>query len=82
MTPRKKAEELIDKFHIKVYVSFVENSIPSVVNALMLYDSAKQCALLAVDELLNEYPAQCPENSYEMERHLFWKEVKQEIENL
>lgn len=41
---------------------------------------AKECALVAVDELLNEYPAQCPPDSYEMVRFLFWKDVKQEIE--
>jgi hypothetical protein len=73
MTPKEKAEELVDRFHIKVHVSFVENSIPSVVNALMLYDSTKQCALIAVDELIK----QCSDaNSW------YWEEVKIEIKNL
>lgn len=71
MTPKQKAEELVDKFHIKVHVSFVENSIPSVVNALMLYDSAKQLALIAVDEIL-KLRVNIP----------YWQEVKEEIENL
>ena len=71
MTPKEKAEELVDKFHIKVHVSFVENSIPSVVNALMLYDSAKQLALTAVDEIL-KLRVNIP----------YWQEVKEEIENL
>ena len=71
MTPKEKAEELVDKFHIKVHVSFVENSIPSVVNALMLYDSAKQLALIAVDEIL-KLRMNIP----------YWQEVKEEIENL
>jgi len=71
MTPKEKAEELVDKFHIKVHVSFVENSIPSVVNALMLYDSAKQLALIAVDEIL-KLRVNIP----------YWQEVKEEIENL
>ena len=70
MTPKEKAEELVDKFHIKVHVSFVENSIPSVVNALMLYDSAKQLALIAVDEIL-KLRMNIP----------YWQEVKKEIEN-
>jgi len=70
MTPKQKAEELVDKFHIKVHVSFVENSIPSVVNALMLYDSAKQLALIAVDEIL-KLRMNVP----------YWQEVKKEIEN-
>ena len=70
MTPKEEAEELVDKFHIKVHVSFVENSIPSVVNALMLYDSAKQLALTAVDEIL-KLRMNIP----------YWQEVKKEIEN-
>jgi hypothetical protein len=46
------------------------------------YNCAKQCALIAVDEILKEYPSQCPPDSYEMERHLYWIEVKKEIEKL
>jgi hypothetical protein len=42
----------------------------------------KQCALIALDEILNEYPSQVPKDSYEMERHLYWQEVKKEIEKL
>ena len=30
MTPKEKAEELVDKFHIKVYVSFIENILYSI----------------------------------------------------
>lgn len=32
--------------------------------------------------IINEYPSQCPKDSYEMERYLYWQEVKQEIEKL
>jgi hypothetical protein len=81
MTPKEKAEELVDKFHIKVHVSFVENSIPSVVNALMLYDSAKQLALIAVDEIIASNPIAFDEDDNCIEKN-WWKEVKQEIENL
>ena len=41
-----------------------------------------ECSLVAAEEMLNEYPAQCPEGSYEMERHLFWQDVKSEIEKI
>jgi hypothetical protein len=76
MTPKEKAEELVDKFHIKVYVSFIENSIPSVINALMLYNSAKQCALIAVDEIIITLAEDInPLVNY-------WFKVKLEIENL
>jgi hypothetical protein len=81
MTPKEKAEELIDKFHIKVHVSFVENSIPSVVNALMLYDSAKQLALIAVDEIIKSNPIKFDEDDNCIASY-WWQEVKQEIENL
>ena len=86
MTPKEKAEELVDKFHIKVHVSFVENSIPSVVNALMLYDSAKQLALIAVDEILDFMMDDDKESEtcYWANHPLlsYWYEVKKEIELL
>lgn len=73
MTSQEKADELILKFKqlpqggtIAWYLSF---------------ELSKKCALIAVNEMLNEYPAQCPDGSFEMERHLFWQEVKQRIEN-
>ena len=69
MTPKEKAKELVDKF------SDLEDGE-------MYIGKAKQCALIAVDEMLNEYPNQCPKDSYEYERHLYWLEVKSEIENI
>jgi hypothetical protein len=81
MTPQEKAEELIDKFHIKVYVSFIENSIPSIVNALMLYNSAKECALIAVDEIIKSNPIAFDEDDNCIAKQ-WWQEVKTEIEKL
>ena len=66
MTEKQKAAYLIIKYMSKV----VDMKL------------AKECALVTVNELLNEYPAQFPPDSYEMERHLYWMEVKQEIENI
>ena len=43
---------------------------------------AKQCALIAVEEILECSPAQCPKESYEMEQHIYWQQVKTEINNL
>jgi hypothetical protein len=43
---------------------------------------AIECALVAVEEMLNEYNGMCPEGSYEMERYLYFTQVKQEIEKL
>ena len=67
MTPKEKAEELIHK----MYVGFVHN----------LYSyKAKQCALIAVDEIINSVvitDLTTAENQF-----IYWEEVKQELEKL
>lgn len=83
MTPKEKAIELVSKYCIKVEVSFIEHSIPTLVNASMRYSSAKECALIAVNEIIASIPTK-PSNA-KMERLdaiMFWIEVKQEIEKL
>jgi hypothetical protein len=71
MTPKEKAQEIFDKYYI-VCQEFTEEIQCSI--------QAKQCALIAVDELIN----QCW--SYrEIDLGLaleYWEEVKQEIEKL
>jgi len=59
MTPKLKAKELVDKF-----------------SAVPLLDSyeAKQCALIAVDEIIKVV-------GYNSESHI-WMKVKQEIEKI
>ena len=59
MTSKEKAEELALKYH-NLWING---------NSIM----AKQCALIAVDEIL--------EHCYQVMKP-FWEEVKQEIENL
>lgn len=66
MTPKEKSEELFG-----IYLIYTGNQT-----------LAKKCALIAVEEMLNEYPIQVPKDSYEMERHLYWQEVKKELEKL
>ena len=63
MTPKLKAKELIDKF----------SNVP-------LLDSyeAKQCALIAVDEIILEMDNVMLPNPFKQ----YWNEVKQEIEKL
>ena len=72
MTPKKKAEELVDKFINTFYKTqdFVWKS------------TAKQCALIAVDEVLdlNLGLSNCDENNWDIDK--FYLEVKQEIEKL
>jgi len=65
MSPKEKSKELVDKYYNRV-------------NSFIDHHMAKQCALIAVDELIrlesdfdNYYP-----------QHKFWQQVKIEIENL
>jgi hypothetical protein len=69
MTPKEKAKELVDKFRLHVLEKdFFGDSVE--------HDNAKQCALIAVDELINSMAIQqCNADEY-------WQEVKQEIEKL
>jgi len=71
MTPKEKAEELVDKFKLKQ--NFFTNSF--------IKTTAKQCALIAVNEILNEFP-QGFKGNFEERRKQYWQEVKKEIEKL
>jgi hypothetical protein len=68
MTPKQKAEELFAKY------AFLTISDMSDEN----FNQTKQCALIAVDEVLNE------ENHFiQTDAHLlYWEQIKQEIEKL
>jgi hypothetical protein len=75
MTAKDKAKELVEKFiehtqewdEIDGYVNDVYNS--------------KQCALIAVDEILDDDVYDMSEELFE-KRINYWEEVKQEIQNL
>ena len=65
MTPKEKAEELVEQFTFRCEECN--------------YDwNAKQCALIAVDELIDNY-----EEKYKYcLTKIYWEEVKHEIEKL
>jgi hypothetical protein len=65
MTPKEKAEELVDKFENYSFMD-IDARISS-------FESAKQCALIAVDEIIE---------SCIRKFEWYWIEVKQEIEKL
>jgi hypothetical protein len=69
MTPKEKAKELYDKFHF---------AIPSYADeGQQEHKSAKECALIAVDEIIQEIERI---NEYEYTASTdYWEEVKQEI---
>jgi hypothetical protein len=63
MTATEKANELLDKFNLKTGLMSIER---------------KQCALIAVDEIIETFPKQW--NGFEHEScDDYWQEVKQEL---
>ena len=64
MTPKEKAIELVDSYF-------------TIIDGQVEFKLIKQCALIAVDEILKvcTFHRLTAENQY-------WEEVKQEIENL
>ena len=71
MTPKEKAEELVNKYLLKTPVGFH-------------IDDAKECALIAVDEIMYNNLMEYPQHSmiYNPHKNDYWQEVKQEIEKL
>jgi hypothetical protein len=97
MTPQEKAKELVDKFYqlfpLNKDVNNTDGELHWEYND---WERAKQCALIAVDEIINSEP-RCPSNVdwddvggthqyyYEAQREealIYWQQVKQEIEKL
>jgi hypothetical protein len=75
MTPKEKAEELF-----MIYVNKGMSQIKPVINRVIRKEMAKQCALIAVDEILKQcfdYRDIDLQASYD-----YWNEVKTEINNL
>jgi hypothetical protein len=81
MTPKEKAEELVDNFRLNV-LDYEGCGINE--------HKAKQCALIAVDEILRNIYKNSSFEIYhinndkmnEFEAIHYWQEVKQEIEKL
>ena len=72
MTPKEKAIELYNKMY---ETGFKPKSV------LIRIEQAKECALIAVDEILSEL-TEIPYGLEYLNRLNYWLEVKQEIENI
>ena len=71
MKSEEKAIELFNKYYC------LENNSKKRIK-IIEFDTAKQCALIAVDEIINNY-----EDRYKYcNSKIYWEEVKQEIEKL
>jgi len=73
MTPKEKAEELYNKYLILIVDDIIDMKI---IYGTLTHKLAKQCALIAVDEILNL----CWGGNKIGIKH--WQEVKKEIELL
>jgi hypothetical protein len=65
--PKEKAEELVNNYRVILMQTDTDAG-----QEILCTSIAKQCALIAVDEILNE-----PDSS-----EVYWNEVKTEINNL
>ena len=74
MTPKEKAIELYNKF--------LNPSGDTYLYGMLEHESAKECALIAVDEIIDSEPQYEWSNDYWKNPNDFWQEVKQEIQNL
>ena len=81
MTPKEKAIELVDKFYQRFPLTM--DVITTRGDLSWEYDSwkeAKQCALIAVDEMLKELES--IDDGQTVIPYNYWQEVKQEIQKL
>ena len=76
MTAKEKAEELF-----MIYVIEGMSQIKPVINRVIRKEMAKQCALIAVDELEKQEATLLNYNS-ESYSSEYWQEVKQEIKKI
>ena len=73
MTPKEKAEELVNKY--STYVVMWEGGVEN------WKQNVKQCAFIAVDEVISHIEPSVSMDVIEA-RVKYWQEVKQEIKNL
>jgi hypothetical protein len=72
-SPKEKAKELVDKY--STYVVMWSGGIE------VETQNVKQCAFIAVDELIEEV-AESADDEVKFMRVIYWEKVKQEINNL
>jgi len=76
MTPKEKAKELVEKYYQYGFPIEIDRTIYFEVD----YQNAKQCALIAVDEIIREVDWHDFETPNKVLN--YWQEVKQEIEKI
>lgn len=90
MTPKEKAEYIVNKMYSKMPAQVIPTASTYVgqlscdIDLMGYFENAKQCALIAVDEILNViYAVEYELNASTVtSEQLYWQKVKQEIEKL
>jgi hypothetical protein len=79
MTPKEKAEELIKRFNkVEIFLDIEPSNIETNLKNVDC-DANKQCALIAVDEILHSLEYNTWQNKEILK---YYEEVKQEIEKI
>ena len=83
MTPKGKAQDLVEKMMLYSYDKIENEIYPKyIVDNKIKKELAKQCALIAVDEIIKQEAERCLAYK-ETDKFIdYWQEVKQEIELL
>tara|TARA_R110000803_G_scaffold163609_1_gene227289 strand:+ start:303 stop:533 length:231 start_codon:yes stop_codon:yes gene_type:complete len=76
MTPKEKARELVERF------MDIKPTTSDKLKEQLIYDEAKQCALICVDEMIKFIIEKQNESMYFEMDLKYWQEVKREINNL
>jgi hypothetical protein len=81
MTPEEKAKELVDKMGFSTMHTIDNTSGQS--TAIYKNQYAKQCAIIAVEEIINANGLHPNDTDYDYNKaEVYWQEVKTEIEKL
>jgi hypothetical protein len=76
MSPQEKAKELVEKYRGVAHSDFHNQTG---YDEAQREENQKQCALIAVDEILNHHLTE--QGLYRIDRY-YWQEVKKQIDKL
>jgi hypothetical protein len=85
MTPKEKAIELVDKFYQTTPNECFVNEPIGIAGRYKAWNQSKQCALIAVDEIINTIVHKDQDERLAFEllgNKFYWEDVRREIENL
>ena len=90
MTTQEKAAELVDSFYQTTPNECFVNEPIGIAGRYKAWNQSKQCALIAVDELIESFNSIYDASIRNIEKYSgakygmkdYWEEVKQEIEKL